>query len=147
MTLEFKTIEEVNNMEDICFYNPYNEETLVDEIEDAFEDMRCDLCITLPTTKEVLKKCAEAFKKVEVYEKEYAQLSIDNIYDYLTDNYYIEDPQNLLGMEEIKESIEKFNNIKQAYISDKTICYVDVSKEAYEFLLDEYADDIVEVPA
>lgn len=144
MALEFKTIEEVNKMKDVCFDNPYNEETLASEIEDAFEDMRCDLCLTPPITKEVLKECADAFKKVRVYDKDYAQLSIDNIYDYLTDNYYIESPQNLDGIKEIKEAVKKFNDSKQCYISGHTICYVDFSKDAYEFLLDEYADDIVE---
>ena len=142
---EIRKIEEVYKMdEDICFDSPFHDGFLTDEIEDAFEDMCTYSDIKLPVTKETLKNYANAFSRLKVYEKDYAKLSIDNIYDELEDNYNIEDAYDIAELEEVEKAIENFNKAKTHYISGDLLCYTDVSKEAYEYLLNEYEDEILE---
>lgn len=135
MTLELTklTLKQVEEMKDICFENPMNEERLTDDLFDLF-DAASEWAEGV--SGEVLQDISEYFSNIVIFKKELVNFNSDYVIDFLCDNFYIDGSDELEGLDELEKAIEAFNAKQTSYTSGKKLGVLDCSTEILKYLMD-----------
>lgn len=129
VSMTAKEFEKLNKKGKYCFQ--YDKERLSDDIEDYIDHVCC--CVY---SSEDLEKAIEKSSKIEVFFKQYYNLSeqelIEYLEDKLVDNGFMEFDdflENYVGEDLFKKAVRIFNKKFTNYINGKQVGWLDLSED------------------
>ena len=110
---------------DLCIYHPFNEEELIDSVDEYIEAFDCE---------EITEDDIELAKEIKVFTKNYFEISFDRIWNYLND--YAEDNyglvylgHELMGEDVVRKFVKDFNEQQYFYNDGEFVGILDISEE------------------
>lgn len=132
-------IEDYNKLENVCYPHPRCEENLCEDIEDYFD------LIDFSDNNDDNETIIEKAKEISIYEKEPFKISVDwlweNLTDYADENFsmgYFDAEPN--GMDIVEKFVEDFNSAQTWHTQGKKVAVLDLSEEVKQFIKEQQSN-------